>query len=93
MQQAPGRNAGDLTYAVHIGSSAAANSGHHSCEPGVFSSALSINADNNQFIVAANVSLRNHGNVSRVGNDLDGSGGDDAGYSSCGLLIGPTSHQ
>ncbi len=54
MQQAPGRNAGDLTYAVHIGSSAAANSGYYSCEPGVFSSALSINADNNQFMVAAN---------------------------------------
>jgi len=51
---APGRNAGDLTYAVHVGAAGAYNHGMYGAEPGNFSSALLQDGAQNLFIVNAN---------------------------------------
>jgi len=49
--QSPGRNAGDLTYAVHVGANGAYNTGSFSANPGNFSSPLLCDHAYNAFFV------------------------------------------
>jgi len=52
--QAPGRNAGDLTYSVHVGAGGNYNGGFYGSEAGGFSCALDCDGASNLFIINAN---------------------------------------